>query len=326
MLKAAKKKYKKLKAMFIASDSSEESVDPIAVEHKRDPARKRAFSSDEEPLSPAPPTLKRRMSNSEKQIDFLNGWHVNQAIGGKVNLQTPGQPDHTYNAVGFNIYALPTENVIILRGFGVEGMLMRMRVYMIRNTPCEEHREDIREWEKIYDQKHKPSWHEPSYIMFEEPVIITPGDNVAFYVHSNCQDDRGLKYRSCRRGIVHTDDFIAVTKGFAHTSPVPFDAHHGWFRENRVLSGQILYEAVPIRWTDYCHEQFPQAFQDAVDVIRQEFECWGFNPGLIDDIVAMCPYGWFGEDTNPEDFIEDLTQKFDSQSRRFGRTYMYYDW
>jgi len=331
MIKAAKKKYKKLKSMFYTSDSDDESegvdvIDELDIESKRDPARKRAFSSDDEPLSPVPPTLKRRMSNSEKNIYFLEGFHVNQAIGGKVNLQTPGIPDHTYNAVGFNIHALPTENVIVLRGFGVEGMLLRMRVYMIRNTPCEEHREEADQWELIYDQKHKPSWHEPSLVMFDDPVVITPGENAAFYIHSNCVDDRGLKYRSCSRGIVHTDDFIAVTKGFAHTSPVPFDPHHGWFRENRVLSGQILYEAVPIRWTDYCHGQFPEAFQMAAEVIREEFDCWGFNPGLIDDVISMCPYGWFGEDITTESYLCDLKRNFEVDERRHGRTYMFYDW
>ena len=56
----------------------------------------------------------------------------------------------------------------------------------------------------------------------------------------------GLKYRSCHEGVVHEDGFIAITRGFAHTSPIPFDVRTGWFRENRVLSGDIYYECVPI--------------------------------------------------------------------------------
>eukprot|EP00493_Phyllostaurus_siculus_P002979 UN02992 len=99
--------------------------------------------------------------------------------------------------------------------------------------------------------------------MFDEPVCIPPCQNVAFYIHSDRQDDLGLKYRSCtgRKGVIHRDTHILITRGFAHTSPVPFNQRDGWFRENRILSGNVYYDALPIRWTNFLTIIFRVSFR-----------------------------------------------------------------
>lgn len=291
-------------------------VQDLQPEEKRDPSRmalKRNFSAGSEPTSPKPPALKRRMSNHERTLDRVGDLHVNTQIAGKVSLQVCSMPDHTYSAVAFNIHALPGGNVIFVKGFGVAGLLRRMRVFIRMNADCNEHRDDITKWTCVYDQKHEASWKHRSKLCFEEFVVIPPGENCAFYVHSDYPDDRGLKYRSCHEGVVHTDEYIAITKGYAHTSPIPFDDHHGWYRENRVLSGDVYYEAVPIMWSNYSNDQFPQEFQEGTQMLTDLLDFMDFTPGLIQDVISFCSITWFDKETpeeKKEEFIENLREKF----------------
>jgi len=277
-------------------------------------------------LSPSPPALKRKMSNKERSLDKYGDFHVNSQIAGKVNLQTPGHPDHTYSAVAFNVHGLPTGNVVCVQGFGVAGLLRRMRVYICMNVDCKTYREDISQWTLVYDKKHASSWDQRSRLCFDDPVIIPPEQHCAFYIHSDYPDDRGLKYRSCIEGVVHQDGYIAITRGFAHTSPIPFDVRSGWFREGRVLSGEIFYEAVPILWSQYSNNQFPVEFQNATKMLEYVLDEMEFTPGLIDDIIAFCPFTWFDEKTEDvvETYLTTLKEEYNEDEHHYQRRSHWY--
>jgi len=280
---------------------------------KRDPAnsRKRQLSPDSAKIIlPQRPKLKRVMSNSEKKMCYLDGFHVNDEKLTAVDMATPGNPDHTYSAVGFNIHNLPKGYVVRIKGFSVGGHLGRMRVYILMNEQCHLYREDKSAWTCIYDQRHKKAWNKNVNLMFDKPVIIPPAQNCAFYIHSDLQNDLGLKYRSCNDGIVHEDKHIAITRGFAHTSPIPFDPHHGWFREYRVLSGRVFYDALPIRWTNFCHSSFPSAFQESVGLVRTSLvDEQDWHESIVDNIIEFMPFDWFGQDITVDDFMDKVQEK-----------------
>lgn len=270
---------------------------------------------------PKMPSMKRTMSNSESQLDYMEGFHVNSEKVHKVVLSTPGRPDHTYSSVAFNVHALPGGAVVKVNGFSVGGELGRMRVYICIGELCHSIREDKSKWDLIYDKRLPNSMRRNSDILFEQPVLLGPEQTCAFYIHSDRHNDRGLKYRSCRRSVVHVDDSIAITKGFAHTSPIPFNQMGGWYRENRVLSGVVYYEAIPIIWTNFCHYQFPMQFQHAVIVIRHVLcEEREWSDDLVDIIIPFLPYDWFGLETGKKKFLKSLQASTESAAKApFGR-------
>jgi len=305
---------------FDKTDSEDDKDDELEPQELRR-GLKRTVSDPEEPLSPRPPVLKRRMSNKEMKIPFVDGYHINQNIAGNVNLQMPGQPDHTFNAVAFDIYCMPGSYIVKVTGFSVAGRLNRMRVFAIEDHSCHTYRTDSRKWTLVYDKKHKTSWNDLVELKFDQPVVITPGNQVGFYVHSNCQDDRGLKYRSCRQGVVYSDDYLALTHGFAHTSSIPFDSQHGWFRECRTLAGSIQYEAIPIRWTNYSHDTFPESFKMAIATIRSLFSIKeGWTDGLVDDFISFLGLDWFGV-VEQKCFVDELNQKLGNRNGRHRQSY-----
>lgn len=286
------------------------------LENSRKRARSTTNDDDDDDSLPnvSPPKLKRTMSNSERKLEHKGGWHLTSDYKGEVNLQTPGEPDHTYSAVAFNIHGLPTGNVLQIKGFSVRGDLCRIRVYICPDQLCHTYRENKTQWACIYDSQHKPAWEHPSNVIFQDPVIIAPEATCAFYIHSDCRTDRGLMYRSCRKSVVFDDQFLAITRGFAHTSPIPFDPRHGWYREQRVLSGNVFYEAIPIRWTNYSHSSFPLAFQECVFSLRDALDAMDWHEHIVDKIIEFFPFDHFGVDTYKEDFLEKLRARLNQQA------------
>jgi len=270
-----------------------------------------------------PPAMARSMSNSEMKLDYIEGFHVNSDASYSMNLATPGQPDHTFSAVGFNVHALPKGFMVKINGFSVGGELERLRIYIIIGEQCSKYRTDKSKWTLVYDKLHKSAMRSNVDVMLDEGIVLAPEQTCAFYIHSNRMNDRGLKYRTCRKGVCYVDDSIAITRGYAHTSPFPFDASRGWFRENRVLSGVIHYEVVPILWTNFCHCSFPTAFQHAVIVVRHVLceELW-WHEQIANTIIEFFPFDWFGTDTSCEKFLKNVTKQLGKpQTSRFD-----YDW
>eukprot|EP00494_Astrolonche_serrata_P030112 UN30379 len=261
--------------------------------------------------------MQRRLSNSEAKMALLGGYHVNQKVTGKINLNTPGSWNHSYNAVGFNIHGLPGGYVIRVNGFGVEGDLGRMRIYAAMNENCHDIRLTEKSWKCVYDKKHAKSFNRQKDMFLDEPVYISPKKTCAFYIHSDCQTDRGLKYRSCKAGVVMKDNHIAITHGYAHTSPIPFHRNLGWFRNNRVLSGSVYYEAVPIMWSNYTHWDFPESFQRTVHVVHEALmqrndslkteNIW--TTELVQELITFFPLDWFGN-IEEDKFTKALSRKY----------------
>lgn len=303
MYKAAKSFTKKIKAV-IRGDKNEK-------DGKKKTKRSSTSSIDGLPeLTVSSPSLTRSMSNSEKRLDYVEGFHVNANAKYAVNLATPGQPDHTFSAVGFNVHALPKGAMVKINGFSVGGELERLRIFVILGEMCHTYRTDKTAWTCVYDKLHRSAMRRNIDVWLDEPINLGPEQTCAFYIHSNRMNDRGLKYRSCRKGVCYVDDNIAITRGFAHTSPTPFDPSRGWFRENRVLSGSIHYEVIPILWTNFCHCSFPVAFQHAVIVVRHVLceELW-WNDQIVDTVIEYFPFDWFGTDTSHDQFLKNVSKK-----------------
>jgi len=158
--------------------------------------------------------------------------------------------------------------------------------------------------------------------MLEYPIVIPPTENVAFYIHSDCNNDRGLKYRSCKYGIVLEDENIVITHGYAHTSCVPFHSNYGWFRECRVLSGSIFYDALPIRWSNYTHDQFPEHFQQSIDCIQKSLgRKKYYTKWLIEEIIAFIPFDWWGLDKTKKEFLKSIDKTPKANTRPYNHYY-----
>jgi len=214
----------------------------------------------------------------------------------KLSLKTPLYPDHTYNGVSFNINGKKNStNWIFVTGFEASGRLGVMRIFKLWGKNVNDHSNDPHLWEEIHRKKYEFSWRKFQVLALDEPVRIGPGETCGFYIHSDCSDnDLGLKYRSCLPGVVLEDNNVTVTHGWAHTSSIPFDQERGWIRKNRVLSGNIFYEATPLRWSPDRNFFWTksQKFQDALKCItKNKF----FPPGVRIELMTFCSMDWFNE-------------------------------
>lgn len=56
---------------------------------------------------------------------------------------------------------------------------------------------------------------------------------------------------------------FCVAAGLGHTSSIPFDREHGWYRGLRGLAGEVTYTAQVKMWSPNTHRVFPQNMQQA---------------------------------------------------------------
>jgi len=214
----------------------------------------------------------------------------------KVSLKTPLQYNHTYNAVSFNVRVKRTaQKWVFVTGFEAQGLLQVMSIYKLVGKDVNQYTDQKDQWELIHQKWYQESWHKPRLLTLDEPVRIGPGETCGFYIHSNCENDEGLMYRSCIPGVVLEDSCIQVLHGWAHTSFIPFDLTRGWIREHRVLSGCIFYEPTPLRWSPdrnflWSHKT---TFQLALDAVMSS--CF-FSPGILVELMIFCGMDWFDPD------------------------------
>jgi len=215
----------------------------------------------------------------------------------KVSLRTPLVYDHTYNAVSFNVRVKKdADKWVFVTGFEASGLLQEMSIYKLFGKDVNRHINDIRSWKLIHKKVYRNSWKKPSILRLKEPVRIGPGETCGFYIHSNCDNGNGLKYRSCLPGVVLEDECIQVLHGWAHTSWIPFDLTRGWIRNHRVLSGSIFYEAAPYRWSPDCNvlwQDKSSRYQFALDAVMSTKY---FSAGILVELMSFCGMDWF----NPE--------------------------
>jgi len=211
----------------------------------------------------------------------------------KVSLRTPLHWNHTYNAVSFNVRVKSNANKwVFVTGFEASGLLQVMSIYKLVGKNVNQYIDQKDHWELIHQKWYQESWHTPTLLSLQEPVRIGPGETCGFYIHSNCENDEGLMYRSCAPGVVLEDSCIQVLHGWAHTSCIPFDRTRGWIRQHRVLSGCIFYEPTPLRWSPDRNFLWSgkTTFQLALDAAMSS--CF-FSPGILVELMTFCGMDWF---------------------------------
>jgi len=212
----------------------------------------------------------------------------------RVSLKTPLNPDHTYNAVSFNIRVKKNVNKwVFITGFEASGLLQEMSIYKLFGKDVNRHIKNYHLWKLIHKKVYPKSWTKPSHLQLEKPVRIGPGETCGFYIHSNCDNGMGLKYRSCLPGVVLEDECIQVLHGWAHTSCIPFDLTRGWIRNHRVLSGNIFYEPVPYAWSPDCNviwQDKSHRYQLVLDAVMSTKY---FSTGILVELMSFCGMDWF---------------------------------
>lgn len=221
---------------------------------------------------------------------------ANQRIK-KVSLRTPLMPDHSYNAVSFNVSVKRTaDKWVFITGFEASGYLQEITIFKLVGKNVNNHKNDKSSWDLIHRRRYNKSWRRPTILQLEKPVRIGPGETCGFYIHSNCENDKGLKYRSCAPGVVLEDALIKVSHGWAHTSSIPFDATGGWIREHRVLSGSIFYEPTPRRWSpdrNILWQDKSTTYQLALDAVMSTKY---FSTGILVELMSFCGMDWFNRE------------------------------
>jgi len=211
----------------------------------------------------------------------------------KVSLRTPLEPDHTYNAVAFNVTVKKNaDKWVFVTGFEASGVLQKMSIFKLVGKDVNQYIHQENHWEIIHEKWYPKSWDTATFLRLDEPVRIGPGETCGFYIHSNCESDMGLMYRSCAPGVVLEDSCIQVLHGWAHTSCIPFDLNRGWIRQHRVLSGKIFYEPTPLRWSPDRNFFWRRktSFQNALDAVMSS--CY-FSLGVLVELMTFCDMDWF---------------------------------
>jgi len=233
---------------------------------------------------------------------------ANQRIK-KVSLRTPLMPDHSYNAVAFNVSVKRSaDNWVFITGFEASGYLQEITIFKLVGKNVNNHRNDKTPWDLIHRRRYQKSWRTPTVLHLEKPVRIGPGETCGFYIHSNCQNDKGLKYRSCAPGVVLEDALIKVSHGWAHTSCIPFDSTRGWIREPRVLSGSIFYEPAPRKWSpdrNIFWQDKSITYQLALDAVMSTKY---FSTGILVELMSFCGIDWFNREIELPDQKEGVAR------------------
>jgi len=110
------------------------------------------------------------------------------------------------------------------------------------------------------------------------------------------------------------DDNVEVTHGWAYTHFIPFDKVRGWFRKNRVLSGNIFYEVTSLSWSPERNFFWTinTRFQNALDCVAT-VKC--FPPGVRLEIMTFCDMDWFNKS-----ITTTFTQEMDNRCKLFERS------
>ncbi len=111
------------------------------------------------------------------------------------------------------------------------------------------------------------------------PLVVPPGGQAWFYVHSALQHDRGIAYQSfsSRDSCVASDANLTMYPGAARLGDTPFGGN-GFFRKNRGFAGALCYETERLPWSVMNHKLFPRSFRRCV---FQMLLCHNSSEGLL---------------------------------------------
>ena len=80
-----------------------------------------------------------------------------------------------------------------------------------------------RDWIKIYDKEHGPSFRTYTRLdLSAHPIILRPGEVRGVYIHSTLEGDEAIVYDNKHQRLTHDDPFLQILTGRAHVSEKPF--------------------------------------------------------------------------------------------------------
>jgi hypothetical protein len=260
---------------------------------------------------------------------------ANYIINEKVTIDTTDREDHTFCGIAFPIQCkaiLPVDHLVI-NSISVRGGLGELSIYISKEDPSGENpssssgnRENgnggsavkmgkiiMKEkyWDKIYEQKHGPSFKAYQQLdLSANPIILKPGEVRGVYIHSTLDNDQAIVYDNQQNIKTHDDQFITVLPGRAHVSTKVFGTRPIWgwgnaWRDNREFVGKIAYGVVYKLWNPSENLSFGNNFRSLARVLfmcqrRWESPMSSLSDDCIFYILNMCRWDWM------EDSVESM--------------------
>lgn len=267
-------------------------------------------------------------------------------VNEKVTIDTTDREDHTFSGIAFPIQCkavLPINHIIIeniaIRGelgkisvwvtkqdsssgtsvptitSGTTSKAIRAKHYPLRPTKQRQSNKNelegefimkVDDWDKIYEDDHKPSYRKYQELdLSSHPIVLKPGEVRGIYIHSTLDGDRAIVYDNNHHTKTYDDSCITVLPGRAHVSPIPFHDHPPWgwggsaWRDGREFVGKISYGVVYNLWNPPKNLSFGDNFRQAAKVLLLCQRSWDCHPSLSDDcifyILNMCRWDWFDD-------------------------------
>ena len=234
---------------------------------------------------------------------------------------TDDREDHTYSGIYFDIKArtLVPYHFVEIQSISIRGRLGLLSIYTAEGSyHGKEHNPE--KWRRHFGPRDLPdSEHIFREIDLDIPIRMSPGMEIAIYMHSELPGDKAIVYAN-QRTPSHTyqDCIIRILHGTAHVTNVPFAPTSQWgssaLRRNREFVGSIRYGVRPMMWTPEVHLHFPSSFRQAVFTLlccQSQKSCSGGKSYLrllpqdvLFIIINMLPPDWFTP-ILPEDFSDD---------------------
>jgi len=169
---------------------------------------------------------------------------------------------------------------------------------------------DPRQWTKIYEKLHPPSFR--SFVdldLSSDPIVMHPGQVRGIYIHSTLPGDQAIVYDNhyglMNRSDTPQDDFVRIRTALAHVSETPFGSTPIWgwgdaWRKDRKFVGRVNYGLVYKLWHPRNHLLYGNRFRHLVTTLflcQRRFE----SPlsRLPDDcifyILHLCKWDWSGD-------------------------------
>jgi hypothetical protein len=263
-------------------------------------------------------------------------------INEKVTIDTTDREDHTFCGIAFPIQCkaiLPVEHIII-SSISVRGDLGPVTVWVTKendeapetavaaaqnnNVRAGSVRYNIRQrggdtrgkrgqmimkqkyWNKIYEQKHKPS--RRNYCELDlgaNPIILKPGEIRGIYIHSTLETDKAIVYDNQQQLKTFDDQFLTVLPGRSHVSPDVFGTDTFWgrgsaWRDNREFVGKVSYGVVYKLWNPVENLSFGGNFRHLARVLFMCQRRWESPFSMLSDdcifyILNMCRWDWMAD-------------------------------
>jgi len=168
---------------------------------------------------------------------------------------------------------------------------------------------DPSSWIKLYDKEHKrcpPG--EYTELVFDEPILMKPGEMRALYVHSTLPNDQAIVYDNSYYGSSNKrfeDGKICILTGRAHISTTCFGQDPIWgygnaWRDRREFVGRLSYGTIYKLWNPEVQPKFGSCFQNGARTLALCQRRWESTLSVLPDeaifyILNMCRWDWFGD-------------------------------